>query len=92
MGDKSTIFYWDCQNEKSEYTTFAFKSLTPLGLSEKFFLRGRLQNAPTQHTSKVIDNQSNKEAFRKVFLEGVCSTYSAIADFPTQHTAKVIDN
>jgi len=27
-----------------------------------------LQNAPTQHTAKVIDNQSNKEDFRKVLF------------------------
>ena len=40
---------------------------------------GRLQNAPTQHTLKVIDYKS------------VCSTYPAIAGFPTQHTIKVID-
>ena len=30
-------------------------------------------------------------AFVEAFVEGVCSTYSAIADFPTQHTIKVID-
>jgi len=43
-----------------------------------FVLGGRLQNAPTERTLKVIDYKS------------VCNTYPAIAGFPTQHTLKVI--
>ena len=34
-----------------------------MGVCNRLLFYGRLQNAPTQHTSKVIDYQSNNPPF-----------------------------
>ena len=41
------------------FFSFAIQLMKSKGYPNSFVLYGRLQNAPTQHTSKIIDNQSN---------------------------------